>query len=93
MRDLLGNEITVEQARARKKRRDTPAAGYAALPGTGPAGETCGTCRHLYRRRFSKTYLKCELMKPYWTKGTGSDIRAKAPACRRWEPADARDDA
>jgi hypothetical protein len=33
----------------------------------------------------AKTYLKCELMKAYWTGGAGSDIKARAPACRRWE--------
>jgi hypothetical protein len=89
MRDLLGNEVSIEQARAMKGRKTPVPAGYAALPGTGPEGETCGSCRHLYRRQYAKTYLKCGLMQPYWTGGHGSDIRAKAPACRRWEAGDA----
>jgi hypothetical protein len=86
MRDIFGNEITIEQAREIKARKTPAPKGYAALPGTGPEGETCGSCRYLYRRQYAKTYLKCELMKPYWTGGQGSDIRAKTPACRRWEP-------
>lgn len=89
MKDLFGNEITEEEARTllkKSKRRATPQPkGYAALPGTGPAGETCKTCKHLVRRQFSKTYLKCGLMRAHWTGGPGSDIRAKAPACRHWE--------
>lgn len=36
--------------------------GYAAPPGTGPKGETCGSCAHLYRNRLAKTYLKCALI-------------------------------
>lgn len=59
--------------------------GHAAIPGTGPDGETCGSCRHLYRRAMSKTYLKCGLMRAYWTGGEGTDVRARDAACRRWE--------
>lgn len=58
---------------------------YAALPGTGPEGETCGSCRHLYRREMAKTYLKCSLMQGKWTGGGGTDIKARAPACSKWE--------
>lgn len=85
MRDLFGNEITEEEARRLNKRRDPEPKGYAALPGTGPQGEACKTCKHLYRRQFARTYLKCALMRAYWTDGHGSDIKAKAPACRHWE--------
>ena len=96
MRDMFGNEITVEEAREllkRTKRKPTPPKGYAAPPGTGPVGETCKTCRHYALRHFSKTYRKCGLMMAHWTGGPGSDIRAGAPACRLWEappPADDR---
>lgn len=91
MRDMFGNEVTVEEARAllakdKKGRKPTPKRGYAAPPGTGPAGETCKTCRHLRRRDMAKTYLKCALMEAVWTGGPGTDILAKAPACRRWDP-------
>jgi hypothetical protein len=57
--------------------------GHAAIPGTGPKGETCGTCAHLARHRMAKTYLKCDLIR--WTSGPGTDVRAKDPACSRWE--------
>lgn len=58
--------------------------GHAAMPGTGPKGETCRTCVHLVRHRMAKTYLKCDLIR--WTSGPGTDVRAKDPACSRWEP-------
>lgn len=53
--------------------------------GRGPAGETCRSCRHLVHvQHHDYTYLKCGLMKPYWTHGAGSDIRAKWAACEHW---------
>lgn len=85
MRDMFGNEVTVAEARKLLKGRAKPTKrGYAAPPGTGPVGETCKTCRHLFRNRQSKTYLKCNLMRAHWTGGFGTDILAKAPACREW---------
>lgn len=60
-------------------------AGYASLPRSGPAGETCGSCCHLYRKHLSKTYPKCLLMRAHWTGGKGSDVKVKSPACRHWE--------
>lgn len=60
--------------------------GYAAMPGTGPVGETCGSCRHLYRKRMAKTYLKCLLYQTRWTGGHGSDVLAGSPACQKWQP-------
>lgn len=59
---------------------------YADTPGTGPAGETCKTCRHLYRKMLAKTYLKCGLMERGWTGGGRTDVKATAPACSKWEP-------
>jgi hypothetical protein len=61
--------------------------GHAGVPGTGPVGETCGTCRH-YRAinsRAGGSFRKCELMRSRWTKGPGSDIRKGDRACNRWE--------
>jgi hypothetical protein len=58
----------------------------AARSGTGPAGETCRTCRHCERIPLSaKTVLKCHLVRQQWTHGAGSDIRARWPACEFWE--------
>lgn len=55
-------------------------------PGSGPAGQTCGTCKHLeHVEHHDKHYLKCGLMRALWSRGPGTDIRAKWPACRRWE--------
>lgn len=59
--------------------------GHAWTPGTGPEGETCGTCKHLYRKRMSKTYLKCSLVESKWTGGGGTDVKARDPACKKWE--------
>lgn len=65
-----------------------PRKGHAADPGTGPKGETCGSCEHYARSSFNvKTFRKCILMKPHWTHGPGSDIRAKDPACKEWKEA------
>jgi hypothetical protein len=88
MRDLLGNEISNEEALRILKRKAPQPNGYAQPPGSGPKGETCKTCKHLARIRYSKTYLKCALIKEGWTHGTGTDVKAKAPACRLWEAAE-----
>lgn len=60
--------------------------GHAARPGTGPAGETCGSCEAYTRvEAGAGTYRKCLLAKPNWTCGPGSDIRKKDPACSFWK--------
>lgn len=88
MRDLLGNEISNEEALRILKRKTPQPRGYAQPPGSGPKGETCKTCKHIARIRCSKTYIKCRLLEAGWTHGPGTDIKAKAPACRLWEPAE-----
>lgn len=58
---------------------------YPYKPGSGPAGERCGTCAncHLAARRNPKArHYKCALVVP--TFGPGTDIRLKTPACRAW---------
>lgn len=63
--------------------------GYARQPGSGPTGETCGTCEHYLRvHRGAGVYLKCALMEPSWTRGRASDIKKKAPACSMWQKAE-----
>jgi hypothetical protein len=64
----------------------TRANGYADVPGKGPAGETCKTCRHMVRLESARVYFKCRLCRASWTYGVGTDIRSGSPACRLWEP-------
>lgn len=60
--------------------------GYAALPGTGPAGKCCRDCAHYtHKGNVAGSYPKCWLNRARWTGGRGSDILAKAPACSRYE--------
>lgn len=58
--------------------------GYYQRPGTGPAGETCGSCEHIVRGR---RWAKCELSRRTWTHSRGTDILVSAPACRKWQKA------
>ena len=82
MKDLFG----VEVADVLPPRKSTePRRGHAARPGTGPAGETCKSCEHYTLRHFAKTYRKCGLVRAAWTRGPGTDIRAKDPACQFWQ--------
>lgn len=78
-RDLFGLPITTYPPKPYT-------GGYAQPPGTGPAGETCGTCRHCYatQTRSGKRFYKCALVKQ--TSGPGTDIRLKTRSCRAWKP-------
>ena len=80
--DLFGEEV---RERKGKHRPDARKRGHAATPGTGPAGETCKSCCHYARVKWDKVYRKCGLARARWTRGPGSDIRAKDRACMRWE--------
>lgn len=64
-----------------------PTHGYAAMPGTGPAGETCKSCKHYAIKQCASAYRKCALMRAVWTGGAGTDIKASAPACSKWDKA------
>jgi hypothetical protein len=81
--DLLGNEITADEAMAKPKRPKK--SGHAAPPGTGPAGETCGSCEHYCRTGMNRVYRKCGKIQALWTHGPGTDIRKKDAACAYWE--------
>ena len=86
MIDLFGKEYALSPAERKKiTRKDPIPRGHAFTPGTGPEGETCGSCLHLYRNRLAKTYLKCGANRSAWTGGRATDIRAKDAACRKWE--------
>ncbi len=58
--------------------------GYIAPPGSGPAGETCGSCQHIVRAN-SGRYRKCALAERAWSHGRSTDVLARSPACSRWE--------
>lgn len=86
MTDLFGNEEYKHAGNGKKGRNANPK-GYAARPGSGPAGETCKSCLHYCRVKWKAgTHLKCGLLKWRWTHCPGTDIRAGSPACRYWEP-------
>lgn len=85
--DLLHLDRALTPTERKRLERSTRSKkhGHAAPPGTGPKGETCGSCKNLYRKSMGKTYLKCWLMKAVWTGGGGTDVRARDLACRKWE--------
>lgn len=56
-----------------------------AVYGPDKFGRSCKFCAHLYRKRYGRVYLKCDLRKD--TNGAGSDHRANWPACARYERA------
>lgn len=55
--------------------------------GSGPAGESCGSCRHAVPTHSGsgKRFYKCALVRAYWTRGDGSDIKLRWSACRSWQ--------
>lgn len=73
-----GEVVTVQQ---RGKHYVQPR-GYFYHPGTGPEGETCGTCQHIERHR---RWAKCALNRARHTGGRGSDVLVGSPACKYWE--------
>jgi hypothetical protein len=85
MLNLFGEEVREPLPEPMGKRKPTVPKGYAAAPGSGPEGETCASCKHYTLKRMGGTYRKCSLMRAVWTGGPGSDIRARAPACKKWE--------
>lgn len=84
MTDLFGNEYREDVKPSGRPHRSTKGRknGYAWTPGTGPEGETCGSCLHRAKRgKFSK----CKLVREKWTNSYGTDVLVKSPACRKWE--------
>jgi hypothetical protein len=85
----------VDPAAVRGALRSPPAAGYPAAPGTGPEGETCGSCSHCRMRLFTRQrpgarprkFYKCGANRWAWTHGRESDVLVHSPACRLWAPA------
>jgi len=80
--DLFNGETPL---RSDAKRKEPVPRGYARPPGTGPAGETCGTCEHHVIKRMGKNYHKCARSRGKWTGGRKSDILVRSPACSGFE--------
>ena len=79
MRDLFG-EVP------KSKRKGTKPNGYAWRPGTGPKGETCGSCEHCVKRAFTAgSYFKCKLNEVAWGHTRRTDILFRSAACKYWE--------
>jgi hypothetical protein len=64
--------------------------GYYAPPGTGPAGETCGSYLHVVVRQFANRFYKCGRNRARWTGGKGTDVLFRSPACKGWESENGR---
>jgi hypothetical protein len=79
------SEFALIPVERKRLRGGTKKRGYAHMPGSGPPGETCGTCKHKRAKAMAKTYYKCELRRGTWTSGAGTDILLKSPACKFWE--------
>jgi len=79
---LDAHKVELDSVPVRKRDHSHP---YAC--GTGPAGQTCGTCSKLCRVHYhDKTYRKCHVLMKHWSHGGATDIRRKDPACKSWEP-------
>ena len=79
----LDRVLTPAERRRLRTQAGSKRRGYASPPGTGPKGETCGTCQHIVRGR---RYAKCALRRATWTHGYATDILVNADACEKWEP-------
>ena len=61
-----------------------PKRGYAAAPASGPAGETCQSCRYIAGVGGNEYASRCDIAKrgPY---GGAIFISPTSPACSRWK--------
>lgn len=92
MNDLFGNPVErqgamtdAERKRMRRRAAERPR-GHAWKPGTGPAGEACGSCTHFVRLHHGfNVYRKCGKNREAWTRSPRTDIRAGDAACKFWE--------
>ena len=87
--DMLGGKA-VPGSRLRRGRRSGPPVvrdGWADRPGTGPEGETCGSCTYCEAFHYAKRYHKCAARDGrHWQGGRATDIRPLNPACSKWAP-------
>ena len=69
---------------SRSVHRDLAELRAAGVPIVGTIGVGI-RCAHRTRVEYSRSYPKCSLDRAQWTKGPGSDIKVRWPACERWE--------
>lgn len=77
--DMFGNEFEVvkEPSRKTKTMQDI----YGTIE-----GKFCRTCSHLYERRQSRRWYKCELWDDFFRGSSeASDIRLKNKACGEYK--------
>lgn len=81
--------IALEWERQQRKAARGEDRAHMYAPGSGPVGQSCGTCAKCVRRPHGgrRTYHKCSVMREYWTRGRSTDIRLRDPACLAWEAA------
>lgn len=86
--DLLGGKGKPGRRTPKIRRNARPRivpAGHADTPGSGPAGETCGSCTYMRDYSFKKTYHKCGARPgDVWKGGRATDIRPLDAACSKW---------
>lgn len=84
--DIFGDRIYTPMPIRPGKRREPTPWGYYGPPGTGPVGQTCGTCAHAARIRLSqKAIYKCRRNEAKWSHSRKTDILVRTPACIGWE--------
>lgn len=86
-KDLFGNLVPYPEpeVKGKKKRTEVPKVNpLIRYEGPGPDGKRCKHCSFFYRKRFAKTYFKCELRGD--TNGPGTDHRANWKACGKFKP-------
>lgn len=88
-KDLFGDVPEVLAGAPFEGKHHVTPNGYVMPPGTGPDGETCGSCKHLCRfKTSSKSWAKCGANRGKWTCSRRTDIMVRAPACSKWQRLD-----
>lgn len=64
--------------------RFAPMRGHASAPGTGPVGETCGSCRHRHPTDSSYRTWTCDAVSKF-SADRGTPISQHEKACGRWQ--------
>lgn len=87
MRDLMSLPASALRAAEDAKRMAAVKRSHAAMPGTGPVGETCGSCNIAYDVPRTNS-IRCGKA-PGLGRGIVRFIGRDDPACSKWEARDA----